>query len=108
MESIKLSSYLDRLGLEENIAYQKKKIKKENKETCMKDGQSLEFMEKDSWDLAIIFQSINKNDVPPQMQLMWEMQKKQLLAQSPRGYHWDPRYQTLHSEEDLCKLKKLY
>ncbi|CAB3995373.1 Hypothetical predicted protein [Paramuricea clavata] len=83
--------YLDRLGLEERIAYQRKEIKKENKETRMKVDPSLKFMEEDSLDLAKIFESINENEIPPQMQIMWEMQKKQLLAQSPRGYRWDPR-----------------
>jgi hypothetical protein len=83
--------YLDRLGLEERIAYQRKEIRKENKETRIKVDPSLEFMEEDSLDLAKIFDSINENDIPPQMQIMWEMQKKQLLAQSPRGYRWDPR-----------------
>ena len=33
-------------------------------------------MEEDSQDLANIFESISPNDVPPQMQIMWEIKKK--------------------------------
>ena len=86
--------YLDRLGLEEKIASQKKEFRREIRGTHMDASPSLEFMEEDSRDLANIFESINPNDVPPQMQIMWEIQKKQLSAQSPRGYRWDPRYIT--------------
>ena len=92
--------YLGRLGLEEKIAAQRKKIRREIKDTNM-NAPCLEFMEEDSLDLAKIFESINPNDVPPQMQIMWEMQKKQLSAQSPRGYRWDPRY---HTSYDVTKL----
>ena len=86
--------YLDRLGLEEKIASQKKEFRREMRDTRVNDASSLEFMEEDSQDLANIFESISPNEVPPQMQIMWEMQKKQLFAQSPRGYRWDPRYIT--------------
>ena len=51
-------------------------------------------MEEDSRDLANIFESISPNDVPPPMQIMWEIKKTQLSAQSPRSYRWDPRYIT--------------
>jgi hypothetical protein len=89
--------FLDRLGLEKKIASQRKEMRKEIKDTPTKDTPSLEFMEEDSLDLAKIFESINPSDVPPQMQIMWEMQKKQLFAKSPRGHRWDPRYQTFYS-----------
>ena len=55
----------------------------------MNASPCLEFMEEDSRDLANIFESISPNYVPPQMQIMWENKKKQLSAQSPRGYRWD-------------------
>ena len=87
--------YLDRLGLEEKIASQKKEFRIEIRDMHMNASPSLEFMEEDSRNLANIFESISPNDVPPQMQIMWEIKKKkQLSAQSPRGYRWYPRYIT--------------
>ena len=86
--------YLDRLGLEEKIASQKKEFRREIRDTRVNDTHSVEFMEEDSPDLANIFESISPNEVPPQMRIIWEMQKNQLYAQSPRGYRWDPRYIT--------------
>ena len=83
--------YLDRLGLEEKIASQKKEFRREIRDKHMNDTPSLEFMEE---DLASIFESISPSDVPPQMQIMWEIKKNQLSAQSARGYRWDPRYIT--------------
>lgn len=85
--------YLDRLGLEEKIASQRKEIRREIRDTHV-SAPKLKFMEEDSLNLAKIFESINPNDVPPQMQIMWEMQRKQLFA---RGYRWDPRYHTFYS-----------
>jgi hypothetical protein len=57
-----------------------------------KYSATLEFIEDDSLDLARIVQGINSDDVPSSMKLIWEMQKKQLLAKSSRGHRWDPRY----------------
>ena len=89
--------FLDRLGLEKKIASQRKEMRKEIKDTPTKDTPSLEFMEEDSLDLAKIFESINPSDVPPQMQIMWEMKKTQLFAKSLRDHRWDPSYQTFYS-----------
>ena len=51
-------------------------------------------MEEDSQDLANIFESISPNDVPPQMQIMWEIKKKtavctisERLPLVPKVYH---------------------
>lgn len=85
--------YLNRIGLEKKIAYQRKELRNDvKKEARINDLGMLEFMEEDNWDLEKIFEGINPDDVPPNMKLVWEMQKKQLLAKSSRGHRWDPRY----------------
>ena len=48
-------------------------------ESHMNASPSLEIMEEDSRDLANIFESISPNDVPPQMQIMWEIKKNSCL-----------------------------
>lgn len=86
--------FLDRNGLEGKIASQRKELRNDVKKDTRnaKYSATLEFMEDDSLDLARIVQGINSDDVPSSMKLIWEMQKKQLLAKSSRGHRWDPRY----------------
>lgn len=86
--------FLDRSGLEGKIASQRNELRNEGKKDTRSTSHSatLEFMEDDSLDLARIVEGIDTDDVPSSMKLIWEMQKKQLLAKSSRGHRWDPRY----------------
>lgn len=54
--------------------------------------EMIEFSDSDCADLRKIIEKINSKDVPSEMALLWEMQRKQLSAASPAGYRWHPRY----------------
>ena len=82
--------YLSRAGLEVKIASQRKELRNNAKRA--QESAMLEFTVEDNLDLATIFEGIDSADVPLNMQLLWEMQRKQLLAKSYPGHRWDPRY----------------
>lgn len=51
----------------------------------------IELVDEDNCDLMEIVKSSNIKNVPPNLKLLWEQQKKQLSKQSSNGYRQDPR-----------------
>ena len=52
--------------------------------------------EDDDVDLQHIFKNIKSTLVPPDMQLLWNEQMKQLSTKSTKAYRWNPRLETLY------------
>jgi hypothetical protein len=53
--------------------------------------EMIEFSKSDCVDLRKIVDNVDSKDVPEDMALLWEMQRKQLASKSPAGYRWHPR-----------------
>ena len=55
--------------------------------------EMLSFDKSDSDDLLRITEEISlKNNIPEDMELLWEMQMKQLASKSANGHRWHPRF----------------
>ena len=85
--------YLNRMGLEMKVANERKKRKNDVRiEARRKNEESIEFENDDNTDLVKIFESVSRNaTIPPDMELLWNQQIKQLSAKSSKGYRWNPR-----------------
>ena len=85
--------FLSRTGLEEKIVSQRKKLRNEIKKDTRSAqiSEMLQFIEEDNSDLTRIFEGISSDNMPSNIKLLWEMQKKQLSVKSS-GYCWHPQY----------------
>ena len=55
--------------------------------------EMLSFDKSDNEDLLRITEEISlKNNIPEDMELLWEMQMKQLASKSANGHRWHPRF----------------
>lgn len=84
--------YMARDGLEEKLTTQRKRHKSDGKREKAKEDEMLNFVEEDNLDLIRIIEDIDKDKIPADMKLLWEMQMKQLAAKSAKGYRWHPRF----------------
>lgn len=84
--------YLARGGLEEKVCKQRKEIRSDSVREKRAMDEMIEFSESDCVDLRKIVDNVDSKDVPEDMALLWEMQRKQLASKSPAGYRWHPRY----------------
>lgn len=82
---------LNRSGLENKISVQKKQQRTTSSAKLITEDQLLTFAESDHNDLLRISEEIDKSRIPEDMQLLWDMQMKQLAAKSPKGHRWHPR-----------------
>jgi hypothetical protein len=81
------------MGLGMKIVKERKKRKNYvQREVRRKDEEFIQFEDDDNADLVKIFQSVSKSAaVPPDMELLWNQQIKQLSAKSSCGHRWNPR-----------------
>jgi hypothetical protein len=84
--------FLARGGLEEKVCKQRKEIRSDSVREKRAMDEMIEFSESDCVDLRKIVDNVDSKDVPEDMALLWEMQRKQLASKSPAGYRWHPRY----------------
>jgi hypothetical protein len=83
--------FLDQEDLERKIKMQQQILKNDLKRESRNETELIELIEEDNSDLMEIVESTNIVDVPPNLKLLWEQQKKQLSMKSSNGYRWDPR-----------------
>ena len=78
------------MGLEMKIANERRK--NDVRIDTTRNNDSIEFENDDNIGLMKIFESVSKNaTIPPDMELLWNQQLKQLSAKSSNGHRWNPR-----------------
>jgi hypothetical protein len=83
--------FLARDGLEEKVCKQRKEIQSDSVREKRAMDEMIEFSKSDCVDLRKIVDNVDSKDIPEDLVLLWEMQRKQLASKSPAGYRWHPR-----------------
>ena len=98
--------YLARCGLKEKMCEQRKELRSDSAREKRAMDEMIEFTDGDCVDLRRMMENVDSNDVPADMALLWEMQRKQLASKSPSGYRWHPRYIILYNYLFTCSINK--
>ena len=83
--------FLAKNGLEKKVSEQRKELRNDSEREKRAFEEMIEFAESDCMDLREIMKSVDSKNVPADMELLWEMQRKQLASKFPSGYRWHPR-----------------
>lgn len=88
--------YLSIEGLVRKVANQRKLLKNAKERERMLqhkfEEQLITMEESDHADLVWMVENLdNKNELPPDMSILWDQQKKILETPSTKGYRWHPK-----------------
>lgn len=83
----------------EDVVFQSKEERKarvnaEKRERYWKEkflNESVQTEEEDHTDLSNILRGVAKENVPGDMECLWEQQKKIMATKNKRGYRWHPK-----------------
>ena len=92
----KRESFMSEDELREKLHHERtRRINAEKREKYLTEKINNEmktFDEEDHKDFSYMFHNIEGGSVSEDMKVFWEEQEKALLAKSPRGYRWHPKY----------------
>ena len=83
--------YLSREEILNKVTQEKKKHFKEQRAREHLESEMLHMDRDDHTDLLTMMSTIDKNDVPEDLSIIWEQQSKILATESSHGYRWHPK-----------------
>lgn len=83
--------YMSREEILDKLSQEKRRRMREQAVRERVEREMLEMTEEDHGDLKNIMANVDEKDVPDEMSVLWEQQKKVLAASSSRAYRWHPK-----------------